>query len=176
MKITESKLDGVYIIEPKIFQDNRGLFLETFRVSDYKNKIGISETFVQDSISRSSQGVLRGMHFQKNNPQGKLVHTLKGEVFDVVVDMRKDSKTFGSWIGEYLSEENRKQFWIPPGLAHGFVVISEYADLYYKLTQYYDPVDEGCLIWNDGDVGIKWPINEPMLSPKDREGLLFKEL
>ena len=90
--------------------------------------------------------------------------------------MRKDSKTFGSWIGEYLSEENRKQFWIPPGLAHGFVVISEYADLYYKLTQYYDPVDEGCLIWNDGDVGIKWPINEPMLSPKDREGLLFKEL
>ena len=176
MKITESKLDGVYIIEPKIFQDNRGLFLETFRVSDYKNKVGISETFVQDSISRSSQGVLRGMHFQKNNSQGKLVHTLKGEVFDVVVDIRKDSKTFGSWIGEYLSEENRKQFWIPPGLAHGFVVISEYADLYYKLTQYYDPVDEGCLIWNDGDVGIKWPINEPMLSPKDREGLLFKEL
>ena len=176
MKITESKLDGVYIIEPKIFQDNRGLFLETFRVSDYKNKIGISETFVQDSISRSSQGVLRGMHFQKNNSQGKLVHTLKGEVFDVVVDIRKDSKTFGSWIGEYLSEENRKQFWIPPGLAHGVGVISEYADLYYKLTQYYDPVDEGCLIWNDGDVGIKWPINEPMLSPKDREGLLFKEL
>ena len=176
MKITESKLEGVYIIEPKIFQDNRGLFLETFRVSDYKNKVGISETFVQDSISRSSQGVLRGMHFQKNNPQGKLVYALKGEVFDVVVDMRKDSKTFGSWIGEYLSEENRKQFWIPPGLAHGFVVISEYADLYYKLTQYYDPVDEGCLIWNDGDVGIKWPINEPLLSPKDREGLLFKEL
>ena len=176
MKITESKLEGVYIIEPKVFQDNRGLFLETFRVSDYKDKVGISETFVQDSISRSSQGVLRGMHFQKNNSQGKLVHTLKGEVFDVVVDIRKDSKTFGSWIGEYLSEENRKQFWIPPGLAHGFVVISEYADLYYKLTQYYDPVDEGCLIWNDGDVGIKWPINEPLLSPKDREGLLFKEL
>ena len=168
MKITKCVIEGVYIIEPKVFKDKRGLFLETFRVSQYRNEVGIAETFVQDSISRSSKDVLRGMHFQKNNPQGKLVHVLKGEVFDVVVDIRKDSKTFGHWVGEYLNEENRKQFWIPPGLAHGFVVISEYADLYYKLTQYYDAADEGRLIWDDADVGIKWPIKKPLLSFRKR--------
>ena len=176
MKITKCVIEGLYIIEPKVFKDKRGLFLETFRVSQYRNEVGIAETFVQDSISRSSKDVLRGMHFQKNNPQGKLVHVLKGEVFDVVVDIRKDSKTFGHWVGEYLNEENRKQFWIPPGLAHGFVVISEYADLYYKLTQYYDAADEGRLIWDDADVGIKWPIKKPLLSIKDQKGLSLKEL
>ena len=176
MKITKCGIGGVRIIEPKVFKDRRGLFLETFRVSDYENKVGIEETFVQDSISRSTKGVLRGMHFQKNNPQGKLVHVMKGEVFDVVVDIRRDSKTFGHWIGEYLNDENRKQFWIPPGLAHGFIVISEYADLYYKLTKYYDPEDEGRLIWNDEDVGIKWPVKNPFLSEKDQKGLSLKEL
>jgi len=176
MKITKCAIEGLYIIEPKVFEDKRGLFLETFRVSQYRDKVGIAEAFVQDSISRSSKGVLRGMHFQKNNPQGKLVHVLKGEVFDVVVDIRRDSKTFGNWVGQYLNDQNRKQFWIPPGLAHGFVVISEYADLYYKLTDYYDPKDEGCLIWDDVEVGIKWPIKKPILSKKDQIGLSLTQL
>ena len=132
--------------------------------------------FVQDNHSRSSKGVLRGLHFQKHNPQGKLVRVVRGTVFDVAVDIRKDSPTFGEWRGVILSEDNKTQFWIPPGLAHGFVVISDIADFEYKCTDYYTPENERCLIWNDPDIGIDWPIDKPLLSEKDKAGKRLTEL
>ena len=176
MKITRTKINGCLVIEPKVFGDERGFFLETFQAGRYREKAGIDLPFVQDNHSRSTKGVLRGLHFQKTKPQGKLVRVVRGEVFDVAVDIRKGSPTFGQWEGVWLSEENRKQFWLPPGLAHGFVVTSETADFEYKCTDYYDPTDEGCLIWNDPDVGIEWPIEEPVLSEKDQQGSLLKDL
>ena len=176
MKITRTKINGCLVIEPKVFGDERGFFLETFQAGRYREKAGIDLPFVQDNHSRSTKGVLRGLHFQKTKPQGKLVRVVRGEVFDVAVDIRKGSPTFGQWEGVWLSEENRKQFWLPPGLAHGFVVTSETADFEYKCTDYYDPTDEGCLIWNDPDVGIDWPIEEPVLSEKDQQGSLLKDL
>ncbi|CAI1994006.1 dTDP-4-dehydrorhamnose 3,5-epimerase [Serratia entomophila] len=132
--------------------------------------------FVQDNHSRSSRGVLRGLHFQKVNPQGKLVRVVRGEVFDVAVDIRPGSPTYGAWEGVILSEENKTQFWVPPGLAHGFVVLSDLADFEYKCTDYYNPAQEGCLLWNDPQVGIEWPIDNPLLSEKDKVGKLFREL
>jgi len=176
MQVTDTKIHGVKIIQPKVFGDARGFFLETFEKKRYQEMLDIDLDFVQDNHSRSSYGVLRGLHFQKVNPQGKLVRVVRGEVFDVVVDIRPDSPTFGTWEGVILSEENKTQFWIPPGLAHGFVVLSDTADFEYKCTDYYNPAEEGCLLWNDPAVGIEWPIANPLLSEKDKLGKLLKEL
>lgn len=177
MEITETKIAGVKIIQPKIFGDNRGFFMETFELKRYQNALGSKINFVQDNYSRSSKGVLRGLHFQRRQPQGKLVSCIRGEVFDVAVDIRPDSATFGQWQGIVLSEQNKTQFFIPPGLAHGFVVLSEQADFVYKCTDYYLPGDEACLIWNDPEIGIEWPIDfAPLLSDKDKAGLTLQTL
>lgn len=167
MKVIKTKLDDCIIIEPKVFGDERGFFLETFQAERYAIEAGITLPFVQDNHSRSSKGVLRGLHFQKTKPQGKLVRVVRGKVYDVAVDIRKGSSTYGQWEGLILSEENKNQFWVPPGFAHGFVVLSDTADFEYKCTDYYDPSDEGCILWNDSDLGISWPIDNPILSNKD---------
>jgi dTDP-4-dehydrorhamnose 3,5-epimerase len=167
LKITRTKLNDCVIIEPEVFGDNRGFFLETFQSERYANLAGIKIPFVQDNYSRSSKGVLRGLHFQRTKPQGKLVRVVRGEVYDVAVDIRHDSSTFGLWEGVLLSEENKTQLWVPPGFAHGFVVLSEIADFEYKCTDYYDPQDEGSILWNDFDLAINWPISNPKLSLKD---------
>jgi dTDP-4-dehydrorhamnose 3,5-epimerase len=177
MNVIKTTIDGAVIIEPKVFGDERGFFLETFQAERYKELAGINLPFVQDNHSRSGKNVLRGLHFQKTKPQGKLVRVVCGEVFDVVVDIRKNSPTYGLWAGAMLSEENKRQFWVPPGLAHGFVVLSDVADFEYKCTDYYDPTDEGCLMWNDPTVDIEWPEGiEPILSTKDQDGLALGEL
>ncbi|MCA6975825.1 dTDP-4-dehydrorhamnose 3,5-epimerase [Pectobacterium carotovorum] len=176
MQVKDTRIEGVKIIQPKVFGDDRGFFLETFEKKRYQEMLNINLDFVQDNHSRSSKGVLRGLHFQRSNPQGKLVRVVRGEVFDVAVDIRPDSPTYGAWEGVILSEENKTQFWIPPGLAHGFVVLSDVADFEYKCTDYYNPANEGCLLWNDPDVGIEWPVTSPLLSEKDKLGRLFKEL
>ncbi|MEG7510517.1 dTDP-4-dehydrorhamnose 3,5-epimerase [Serratia marcescens] len=176
MQVTDTKIAGVKIIQPKVFGDARGFFLETFEEKRYREMLGIDLNFVQDNHSRSSRGVLRGLHFQKINPQGKLVRVVRGEVFDVAVDIRPDSPTYGAWEGVILSEENKTQFWVPPGLAHGFVVLSEVADFEYKCTDYYNPAHEGFLLWNDPAIGIDWPIANPQLSEKDKVGKLLGEL
>lgn len=170
------KLLGTKIIRPKVFGDSRGFFLETFEKKRYQEMLEIDLDFVQDNHSRSSKNVLRGLHFQTRNPQGKLVRVVRGEVFDVAVDIRPESPTFGQWEGVLLNEENKTQFWIPPGLAHGFVVLSDIADFEYKCTDYYNPAYEACLIWNDPDVGISWPVDSPNLSEKDKLGKTLKEL
>ncbi|CAH5655747.1 TPA: dTDP-4-dehydrorhamnose 3,5-epimerase [Enterobacter cloacae] len=167
MKVINTKLDGVLIIEPRIFGDERGFFYETFHAQRYK-EFGIKENFVQDNRSRSTGGVLRGLHFQKRKPQGKLVTVTQGEVFDVAVDLRPNSSTFGKYESIVLTGENKIQFYIPPGFAHGFCVLSDSADFQYKCTDFYDPSDEGGLIWNDKTVDINWPIEEPKLSDKDK--------
>lgn len=176
MNVIVSSLEGVRIIEPKIFGDARGFFLETFEKKRYQEMLEIDLDFVQDNHSRSSKNVLRGLHFQTSNPQGKLVRVVRGEVFDVAVDIRPDSPTFGQWEGVLLNEENKTQFWIPPGLAHGFVVLSDIADFEYKCTDYYNPANEACLLWNDPDIGISWPAESPLLSEKDKLGKTFEEL
>ena len=177
MNVIKTNIADVVIIEPKIFGDERGFFLETFQAERYQEMAGIDLPFVQDNHSRSGKNVLRGLHFQKSKPQGKLVRVVRGEVFDVAVDIRPDSPTYGQWAGVLLSEENKRQFWVPPGLAHGFVVLSDIADFEYKCTDYYDPSDEGCLIWNDASVGIEWPDRiEPILSAKDELGLTLEQL
>jgi len=176
MNIIDTKIADVKIIEPRVFGDERGFFLETFQSEKYKHALNIEGEFVQDNHSRSAKNVLRGLHFQRNNPQGKLVRVVRGEVFDVAVDIRPESPTFKQWVGVYLSEENKTQFWVPPGLAHGFVVISDYADFEYKCTNYYDPSSEGCPSWNDPELGIDWPVSDPILSEKDKSGLLLSEL
>jgi dTDP-4-dehydrorhamnose 3,5-epimerase len=167
MKVTETALPGVRIIEPRVFGDARGFFLETFQAERYRQEAGIDLPFVQDNHSRSRRGVLRGLHCQSPNPQGKLVRVARGEVFDVAVDIDPKSKTFGTWVGVVLSEENHRQLWIPPGYAHGFVVLSEIADFEYKCTDYYNVSAESGVIWNDPDVGIEWPIQDVQLSKKD---------
>lgn len=166
MNVIQTKLSGALIIEPKIFGDDRGFFYETYQAERYK-AAGISLDFVQDNRSRSSKGVLRGLHFQKNKPQGKLVTVTQGEVFDVAVDLRKDSPTFGQHVSVLLTGDNRVQFYIPPGFAHGFCVLSDTADFQYKCTDYYDPADEGGLLWNDPELAIAWPLTNPTLSAKD---------
>ena len=167
MNVVKTKLIDCVIIEPKIFGDERGFFIETFQAERYAELAGITLPFVQDNYSRSSKGVLRGLHFQKTKPQGKLVRVVKGEVFDVAVDIRQESPTFGQWESVILSEENKTQFWVPPGFAHGFIVLSNTADFEYKCTDYYDPYDEGSILWNDPDLDIPWPIVSPILSNKD---------
>ena len=176
MRIIQTKLKDCVIIEPKVFGDDRGFFLETFQLSRYRDEAGIALPFVQDNHSRSSRGVLRGLHFQKTKPQGKLVRVVKGEVFDVAVDIREGSSTFGEWEGVILSEENKRQFWVPPGFAHGFVVLSDVADFEYKCTDYYDPTDEGSILWSDPGLGITWPLSDPILSQKDISAPLLADL
>lgn len=176
MQIISTQIKDVKIILPKIFGDERGFFLETFEKKRYQDMLEIDYDFVQDNHSRSTKGVLRGLHYQTVHPQGKLVRVVRGEVFDVAVDIRPNSPTYGKWEGVILSEENKKQFWIPPGLAHGFIVLSDIADFEYKCTDYYNPTGEGCLLWNDPQVGIQWPLSNPMLSEKDKAGKLLKEL
>jgi dTDP-4-dehydrorhamnose 3,5-epimerase len=176
MNIIETGISGAVIIEPQVFGDARGFFMETFQAERYQQQAHIDLPFVQDNHSRSTRGVLRGLHFQKTKPQGKLVRVVRGEVFDVIVDLRKDSPSFGQWHGVWLSAENHRQFWLPPGTAHGFVVTSDSADFEYKCTDYYDPADEGCLLWNDPQLNIDWPIVNPKLSDKDKAGQSFAEL
>lgn len=177
MNIVKTNIHDALIVEPKVFGDERGFFLETFQADRYQEMLGITQNFVQDNHSRSSIHVLRGLHFQISKPQGKLVRVVRGEVFDVAVDIRKNSPTYGQWAGVLLNEDNKRQFWVPPGLAHGFVVLSDVADFEYKCTDYYDPSDEGCLMWNDPTVGILWPEGiEPLLSAKDQAGLSLAEL
>lgn len=175
MKIIETDIPGLKIIEPKVFSDERGFFLETFSVVKYKDVLGDDYKFVQDNHSRSTKGVLRGLHFQTQHPQGKLVRVVTGTVFDVAVDLRNDSTTFGQWFGVTLSAENKKQFWIPPGFAHGFQVISDIADFEYKCTDYYHPEFEKSLLWNDPSIGIDWPLEQPSLSMKDLNGISLQD-
>ena len=176
MKVIHSKLKGCVIIEPQVFGDERGFFLETFQAARYEQEAGIDVAFVQDNHSRSARGVLRGLHFQKTKPQGKLVRVVSGEVYDVALDIRKGSATFGEWEGVILSEDNKKQFWVPPGFAHGFVVLSDTADFEYKCTDYYDPSDEGSILWSDPDLDIRWPIANPVLSTKDESAKRLVDL
>lgn len=170
IKVTTCEIEGLKIIEPKVFGDERGYFMETYNYKDYA-AAGITEEFVQDNQSMSKKGVLRGLHFQKQFPQDKLVRVVRGEVFDVAVDLREGSKTFGKWFGVILSAENKKQFFIPKNFAHGFVVLSDEAEFAYKCTDFYHPDDEGGLLWSDPDIGIKWPIPKGMeltISEKDQ--------
>lgn len=176
MKISNTKLKGCIIIEPCVFGDDRGFFLETFQAVRYEKEAGIDLPFVQDNHSRSARGVLRGLHFQKTKPQGKLVRVVRGEVYDVALDIRKGSATYGEWESVILSEDNKKQFWVPPGFAHGFVVLSATADFEYKCTDYYDPNDEGCILWSDPDLNIPWPIANPVLSTKDESAKRLVDL
>lgn len=175
MKITTTALPGVLIIETRAFGDTRGFFLESFQVERYA-KAGITQPFVQDNHSRSQRGVLRGLHFQRTRPQGKLVSVSRGSVFDVAVDIDPHSATFGQYVATELSDDNHLQLWIPPGYAHGFCVLSEVADFHYKCTDFYDPEDEGGLIWNDPDVNIAWPLDNPFLSEKDQKLPRLREL
>ena len=164
----KTEIEGVYIIEPTAFGDNRGYFMETYNEQDFKTA-GLNYTFVQDNQSSSRKGVLRGLHFQKTYPQAKLVRVLKGDVFDVAVDLRKGSKTYGKWVGVLLSEENKRQFMVPRGFAHGFVVMSETAEFAYKCDDFYHPEDEGGIMWNDPEIGVEWPdVGEIILSEKDK--------
>ena len=164
----KTEIEGVYIIEPTAFGDNRGYFMETYNEADFK-AAGLNYTFVQDNQSSSRRGVLRGLHFQKTHPQAKLVRVLKGEVYDVAVDLRKGSATYGKCVGVLLSEENKRQFMVPRGFAHGFVVMSETAEFAYKCDEFYHPEDEGGIMWNDSEIGIEWPdVGEIILSEKDK--------
>jgi dTDP-4-dehydrorhamnose 3,5-epimerase len=167
MKVTATENPEVVLIEPNIFRDPRGFFMETFHANKFRQQ-GLPETFVQDNHSRSSRGVLRGLHYQLEHPQGKLVCVVTGEIFDVAVDIRKGSSFFGRWVGAVLSEENLKQMYIPPGFAHGFCVLSERADVMYKCTDFYTPGDEYGIAWDDSDIGIEWPELDYVLSDKDR--------
>jgi len=177
IKVTGCEIEGLYEIEPKVFYDERGYFVETYNQNDFREE-GLDMVFVQDNQSMSVKGVLRGLHFQKQHPQGKLVYVLRGEVFDVAVDMRPGSKTYGKWHGVRLSAENKKQFYIPEGFAHGFLVLSDEAEFAYKCTDFYHPGDEGGVIWNDPDIGIQWPVDDGMaliMSEKDKKwGKLIK--
>lgn len=175
MKLIEGKLKGIFIIEPDVFADNRGFFLESYSKKKYQ-ELGINCEFVQDNHSASTKGTLRGMHWQLNPGQAKLVRVTLGEVFDVVVDIRKDSPTFGQWEGFTLSAENKKQLFVPIGFAHSFCVISDKAEFIYKCDTYYSPKDERGFMWNDPAVGIKWPISSPILSQRDLKQPLFKEI
>lgn len=176
MKAAPLAIPDVFLIEPTVFGDERGFFFESFNQARFEDAIGKSVQFVQDNHSRSVKNVLRGLHYQIQQPQGKLVRVVQGEVFDVAVDLRKSSKTFGQWVGEILSAENKRQLWIPEGFAHGFVVLSETAEFLYKTTDYYAPAFERSILWNDPATGIRWPINDaPQLSGKDQQGKLLAQ-
>lgn len=176
MQVFTTPIDDLLIIQPQVHKDGRGFFFETYQFERYRELLGITHNFVQDNYSHSKQNVLRGLHFQVKNPQGKLVRAVKGKIYDVAVDIRRESSTFLEWFGLELSEENKKQLWVPPGFAHGFLVLSTFADLEYKCTEYYKSEDEGCMIWNDQTVCIDWPCRDPLLSDKDNLGLSAKEL
>ena len=176
MEVVKTSVEGVLLLKPQVFGDERGYFVETWQQKRYE-EIGINLPFVQDNHSKSTKGILRGLHFQKKHPQGKLVMVSLGEVFDVAVDIRPDSPTFGKWYGAVLSQENQHQLWIPPGLAHGFLVLSDVAHFHYKCTDFYHPGDEGGIRWDDPDIGIKWPlVATPKLSSKDENAVFLKEM
>ena len=171
MKVIPTAIAGPLILEPKVFGDARGFFMESYNARVFREATGLDVDFVQDNHSRSAKGVLRGLHYQIQQAQGKLVRVVRGSVFDVAVDLRRSSPTFGQWVGVTLSEENNRQFWIPPGFAHGFLVTSDSADFLYKTTDYYAPEHERSLAWNDPDVGVAWPLDAaPLLSAKDLAG------
>ncbi|MFB2881997.1 dTDP-4-dehydrorhamnose 3,5-epimerase [Floridanema aerugineum] len=176
MKTTATEIPDVLLIEPKVFGDSRGFFFESFNQQAFSEKTGVEVNFVQDNHSRSSKNVLRGLHYQIEQAQGKLVRVVSGEIFDVAVDVRKNSPTFGQWVGYLLSAENKQQLWIPAGFAHGFLVVSETAEVLYKATDYYAPQHERSILWNDPDLAIAWPLDsEPILSAKDIAGKPFKD-
>lgn len=176
MKATPLAIPEVLLIEPKVFGDDRGFFFESFNQCQFEQFVGRAVTFVQDNHSRSAKNVLRGLHYQIKQPQGKLVRVVTGEVFDVAVDLRRSSPTFGRWVGEMLSAENKRQLWVPEGFAHGFVVLSEGAEFLYKSTDYYAPEHERCIRWDDKDIGVEWPMNGvPVLSQKDQGALVFAD-
>jgi dTDP-4-dehydrorhamnose 3,5-epimerase len=174
VKIVETPLPGVMVFEPKRFGDNRGFFLETYR-DDVFERSGITENFVQDNHSRSTKGVLRGLHYQLMQPQGKLVRVATGSVFDVAVDVRRGSPTFGDWFGTTLDDENMRMMYVPPGFAHGFIVLSESADFMYKCTDYYHPESEQGILWNDPNIGIEWPMIDVQLSDKDKRNVVLEK-
>lgn len=178
MKVIETNIPDVKIIEPQVFGDERGFFMETWNQKQFEELVtGKPTQFVQDNHSKSKKGILRGLHYQTQNTQGKLVRVVSGEVYDVAVDIRKDSPTFGKWVGVYLSSENKRQLWVPEGFAHGFYVTSEEAEFVYKCTNFYDPSSEVSLQWNDRAIGIEWPLDgEPHLSKKDAEALLLAKI
>ena len=177
MKVIPTEIPDVLIIEPQVYGDDRGFFLESFNQKDFREKTGVNTTFVQDNHSMSLKNVLRGLHYQIPNPQGKLVRVVNGSVFDVAVDARKSSPTFGQWVGCILSAENKRIFWVPEGFAHGFLVLSDRAEFLYKTTNYYYPQYEKTILWNDADLGIDWPLEiPPILSPKDQAGQPFKSV
>ena len=173
MNVVRTSIADVIVVEPRVFGDQRGFFYESFNANAFRDATGLERTFVQDNHSKSARGVLRGLHYQLPRPQGKLVRVTRGEVFDVAVDLRRSSPTFGQWVGEVLSEDNNRQLWVPEGFAHGFLVLSEFAEFLYKTTDFYVPAAEHCLLWNDPAVAISWPLEgrEPLLSEKDRRGL-----
>ncbi|QIR36515.1 dTDP-4-dehydrorhamnose 3,5-epimerase [Tolypothrix sp. PCC 7910] len=176
MQITKTEIADLLVIEPQVFGDERGFFYESYNEKVWQEKVGINEHFFQDNHSRSGKNILRGLHYQIQQPQGKLVRVVVGAVFDVAVDLRKSSKTFGQWVGTDLTAENKRLLWIPPGFAHGFLVLSEYAEFLYKTTEYYAPQHERTILWNDPDLAIAWPIAaEPILSAKDKAGKLFRD-
>lgn len=179
-QVTTTPIEGVLVLEPKVFGDARGFFFESFNARDFELATGLKKNFVQDNHSKSSKGVLRGLHYQVQHAQGKLVRVTSGSVFDVAVDIRADSKTFGQWFGLELSDENKRQLWIPEGLAHGFLVTSESAEFLYKTTDYYHPEYERSLLWNDPAINIHWPIHAldapPLLAKKDTEALKLSEI
>ena len=176
MKVTPTKIPDVLLIEPKVFGDDRGFFYESFNKKRFEEATGITAEFVQDNHSKSSKGVLRGLHYQLKLAQGKLVRVISGEVLDVAVDIRKSSGTFGQWVSVVLSADNKQQLWIPPGFAHGFIVLSDSAEFLYKTTDYYAPDHERCIRWNDPELSIDWRYDEePLVSVKDAEGVLFEQ-
>ncbi|KXB30133.1 dTDP-4-dehydrorhamnose 3,5-epimerase [Dechloromonas denitrificans] len=176
MKVTPTSISDVLILEPKVFGDERGFFFESFNARTFAEATGLDVTFVQDNHSRSAKSVLRGLHYQIQQPQGKLVRVVQGEVFDVAVDLRKRSKTFGQWVGVHLSAEDKRQLWVPEGFAHGFVVLSETAEFLYKTTDFYAPEFERSLLWNDPALSIEWPLEgQPILAAKDARGALFAD-
>lgn len=175
MQVKKTSIPEVLVIEPRVFKDDRGFFYESFNQRRFTEITGLDVTFVQDNHSRSQRDVLRGLHYQIHQAQGKLVRVIKGSVFDVAVDVRKSSPTFGRWVGEVLSEDNNRQMWVPPGFAHGFLVCSDSADFLYKTTDYYAPEFERCIRWDDSDIGIEWPLDGvPIVADKDRQGLALQ--
>jgi dTDP-4-dehydrorhamnose 3,5-epimerase len=176
LHVTATAIPDLLVLEPQVFGDARGFFFESFNQQEFSRATGLNLNFVQDNHSRSAKGVLRGLHYQVQQPQGKLVRVVRGAVFDVAVDIRKNSNTFGQWVGMELSEDNHKQMWIPPGFAHGFVVLSDSADFLYKTTEYYAPQHERCIAWDDPAIGITWPSGlQPKLSAKDQVGKSLAE-
>lgn len=176
MQVTKTAIPEVLLLEPKVFGDERGFFLESFNQRTWKECTGLDTTFVQDNHSRSFKGVLRGIHYQIEHSQGKLVRVVVGEVYDVAVDLRRSSPTFGKWVGAHLSAENKRQFWVPEGFGHGFVVLSDAAEFLYRTTEYYAPESERCIIWDDPELAIDWPQEvSPLLSAKDEQGVRFAD-